>query len=384
MHFAEIINQFRLVLTSKFANNKLRPEFIEILLILTVGLLCGLFNPNQIAQQLGVSPKDFYSALRELSVYSWRRLLEKMLLEAAVAELNNYNEASAATKSRMKASIAIDDSLVKRLGQALSYVWAWYSGQLKSVKQGQELLGIVLKINGRILPLRLIWVSKQGRSSTNKPDVLIKAMQQLKQAFEKEGFRLTDLAISMDSWWVSNPVSERLAEVGFDKQIICGKANLVFETKQGRKKLPQIRREVNLEQGWGHRTPAARMRVTNPTLGEVALIIFSRPRSRASGLIAPVVKMRVCEGLRVRLNHYAVETFWKRMKRWLGLGQMAMRGREGAWAELGLRVMAYFLGTKMLNGEVRTIFQLTQALRREGTFLELIDEHFHQQLLALR
>lgn len=384
MHFAEIINQFRVILTSKLSSGKSRSQFIEILLILIVGLLCGLFNPNQIAQQLGLSPKEFYSTLRELSPAAWRRLLEKMMIDAAIEELKKYQQASPATRSRLQASIAIDDSLVKRLGRTLSYVWAWYSGQLKTVKKGQELLGIVLKINGRIIPLGLIWVSKQGRGSTTKPDVLIKALQELREEFKKEGISLTDLPISFDSWWVSSPTSSKLEEIGFKKQIISGKANLVFETKEGRKKLPQLREEASLKEGWGHRTPAARMKVRNPTLGEVALIIFKRRRSRAYALIAPSVKMRVCEAMRVWLNHYAVETFWKRMKRWLGLGQMQMRGRCGAWAELSLRVMAYFLGEKIYNKEVRTIFQLTQALRREGTFLELIDEHFHEALAALR
>ncbi len=383
MHIAEIIKQFRIVLTSKLSGREDRSEFIEVTLILLVGLLCGLFNPFQVAQQLGISPKNLYSTLRELDARQWRELLEKMILEKAIQELNNYKSASASTRSRLEASLSVDDTLVKRLGEVLSYVWAWYSGQVKEVRRGQDLLGIALKIHGRILSLSLVWVSKQGRGSNTKPAVLLREMKRLKELFGKAGVDITGLPISFDSWWASSPVSEQLAEEGFKKQVICAKANLVFETKEGRKKLPLHRKDIELKEGWGHSEPAKRVRAKSPTFGEVALIFFHRARTKAYGLIAPQRLMRTGEALRVWKNHQAVETFWKRMKRWLGLGQMQMRGRFGAWAELTLRVMAYLLAQEMMTEEVSTIFQLTQRLRRESTFAELVDEHFHTDLPTL-
>jgi hypothetical protein len=75
-----------------------------------------------------------------------------MTLEAAIEELNHYQSASASTRSRRQASLSVDDTLVKRLGRVLSYVWAWYNGQVKDVRRGQDLLARVLKIGGRILP----------------------------------------------------------------------------------------------------------------------------------------------------------------------------------------------------------------------------------------
>jgi len=383
MHFEEIIKQFRIVLTSKLSSREDRSQFIEVTMILIVGLLCGLFNPNQVAQQLGISPNNLYQALRQMDARQWRALLEKLMLEMAIRELNNYESASPSSRSRLEASLSIDDTLVKRLGEVLSYIWAWYSGQVKSVRRGQDLLGIVLKINGRILPLSLVWVSKQGRGSTDKPAVLLREMKRLKELFERVGIPITSLAMSMDSWWASNPISEQLAEEGFSKQVICAKANLVFETKAGRKKLPLHRKEMELKEGWGHTEPAKRVRGKSPTFGDVALIFFQRARTKAYALIAPQRLMRSCEALRVWRNHQAVETFWKRLKRWLGLGQMQMRGRVGAWAELSLRVMAYLLAQEMLTKEVKTIFQLSQHLRRESTFAELVNKHFHSNRLAL-
>jgi hypothetical protein len=51
MHFADVIKQFRILLTSKLSNREDRSQFIEVTMILLVGLLCGLFNPNQVALQ---------------------------------------------------------------------------------------------------------------------------------------------------------------------------------------------------------------------------------------------------------------------------------------------------------------------------------------------
>lgn len=68
----------------------------------------------------------------------------------------------------------------------------------------------------------------------------------------------------------------------------------------------------------------------NPTLGEVAVILLSHPRSKTFAGICPSRALRTCEALRIWSNHHAVETFWKRMKSWLGLGRMQVRGRAGA------------------------------------------------------
>src|SRR5207253_535997 len=96
-----------------------RKDFVEIMMVLMVGTLCGLYNPNQVAQQLEISPKQFYEKLREMSPEAWRGLLNRMMMESAVSKLQKYTEASAATKSRLNGTISVDDSVVKRLGKML-------------------------------------------------------------------------------------------------------------------------------------------------------------------------------------------------------------------------------------------------------------------------
>ena len=91
--------------------------------------------------------------------------------------------------------------------------------------------------------------------------------------------------------------------------------------------------------------------------------------------------MRTCEALRIWFNHSAVETFWKRLKHWLGQGKMQLQKPEGAWSEICLRVIAYFLAMRLFDREVRTLNQLYHYLRRLSTFSDLIREHFQSLFL---
>src|SRR5262249_27361257 len=156
-----------------------------------MGMLCGLYNPHQVAQQLEINPKELYEKLKEISLYHWRKLLESMMMDVARERLKQYQELSPASQSRREASLTVDDSLIKRLGNTLSYVWSWYSGQIHQVTRGQDLLGIVLKIGREIIPLKLVLVSKQGNQNTDKPDLLLKEMGALKAAFSEDGIDIT-------------------------------------------------------------------------------------------------------------------------------------------------------------------------------------------------
>jgi hypothetical protein len=258
----------------------------------------------------------------------------------------------------------------------LSYVWRWYRGQFRQVVRGQDLVGIVLHIDGEIIPLQLVWVSKQGSGLTSKPEVLLKELAALKAYFAAHGIDLTQLGLSLASWWGSSPLIEALVELGADSQAIAAKANLRLQDASGDENLGERRLHAQLQPGWGHQRAAQRLRGANPTLGKMVLILFVHPRSSAFGIVCPARPLRTCEGLRIWGGHHAVETFWKRLKRWLGLGQMQLRGRRRSWAELCLRVLTYFLASLLGAPQEISLAQLQHA-RRQGTFAELIGEHFH-------
>jgi len=82
--------------------------------------------------------------------------------------------------------------------------------------------------------------------------------------------------------------------------------------------------------------------------------------------------------LRLWATHHAVETFWKRLNRRLGLGQMPLRGPDGAWVELTWRALAYWPSP---DGAA-TLARLTHGWCRQGTFAGLVREHFQFDLLG--
>jgi hypothetical protein len=329
MEFEQQLAFYRTILMQNLLQAEDKKEMTEVIMVLIVGTLCGLYNPNQVAAELGISPGQLYQKLRELSVDSWKGLLKRMMERRAIELLTNYQQTSAATQSRSEASISVDDSLVKRLGFTLSYVWSWYSGQVKRVTRGQDLLGIVLKINGEIIPLRLVWVSKQGRGSTSKPAVLLKEMAALKAWFHEHEIDLTQLGVSFDSWWVGEDFSYKLAEIGFLKQVICGKSNILLEVDDVEQSLAKHYNESRLEAGWGHQTPAVRLKGENPTFGKMVVILFNKRRSKAFALLIPAHPLRTCEALRIWANHPAVETFWERQAK-LGIaGAVKVRVGQG-------------------------------------------------------
>jgi hypothetical protein len=316
-----------------------------------------------------------------MSAHRWRKLLERVMMEAAIAALKSYEGMSAATKSRQQVSISVDDSVVKRLGKVLSYVWVWYSGQIRNQTKGQDLIGIVLKIGNQIIPLRLVLVSKQGRDNTTKPDVVIRELSSLKAAFSEAGIDITNLGISFDSWWLGQEFVKKLNGLGFDKQVICAKQNTQLKVGREQKSLSEHYFDNTLEPGWGHTTPAARLKGTNSEFGKIAVVLFDVKRSTAFAIMLPARLLRTCEALRIWLNHPAVETFWKRLKHWLGQGKMALQGRDGAWAELCLRVLAYFFALRLFDENVSTLNQLYHHLRRQSTFADLVCKHFHPLFL---
>jgi hypothetical protein len=259
MELQEQLTFYRGILLQKLERVQEKEEIVEIMLILAMGMLSGLYNPHQVAQQLEINPKELYEKLIEMSLYHWHKLLDSMMMDVAIHRLKQYQELSPASRSRREASLTVDDSLIKRLGNALSYVWSWYSGQIHQVTKGQDLLGIVLKIGKEIIPLKLVLVSKQGNQNTEKPELLLKEMAALKATFLQAGIDITGLGVSFDSWWLGAGISDKLTELGFHKQVICAKSVTQLKVGREKKSFTEHFFENQLAPGWGHTIPAKRL-----------------------------------------------------------------------------------------------------------------------------
>lgn len=249
MELRDAITQLRAILWPHLARKQECAEFVEIVLVLLVGLLWGLYNPYQRAQQLNCAPGACYRALHSLSAHRWRALLETMMLEPALTRRRHYQQRSPATRSRCQATLTIDDSVVRRFGGALSYLLPWYSGQFQKVVRGQDLVGIVLHLGDHLIPLSLVWVRQQGSGPTSKPEVLLKEMTALKEHVAQQGVDLTPLGLSLDAWWISEELRNALWELGFDKQVIAATASLQLREATGAANLGERRRHAQLKVG---------------------------------------------------------------------------------------------------------------------------------------
>ena len=283
--------------------------------------------------------------------------------------------------------MAVDDSVIDRVGKRLRCTWSWYSGRWKKVVNGQNLLGIVLTINGKALPIHLLFCSKQGCKNTDKPSLLLSMLTRLKEEFGKQDVDITTIPITMDSWYVSEPLKQELHEIGFTKIVVVGKSNYVFNDGAVKKTASQWKKEIEYDStNWGIDVPSQRKTLTHPTFGKVNLLFFRKTTTRSFYLIDfSSLSLRGVEMWRIWLAHNLIEQFWKILKSVLAIRSMRLRG-DGLYTGLLIKIMAYFFVTSVQNQPGFRHLSLTQImrqLRRESDLLTLLSEHFHLEFLGI-
>lgn len=283
--------------------------------------------------------------------------------------------------------MAVDDSVIDRVGKRLRCTWSWYSGRWKKVVNGQNLLGIVLTINGKALPLHVIFCSKQGRKNSDKPSLLIAMLTQLKEEFAKENIDITNIPITMDSWYVSSPLKKQLYQLGFKKIVVAGKSNYVFEGEEFKGSASQWKKRVKYEDNlWGIDVPAQRKKLSNPTFGQVNLLFFRKSSTRSFYLMdLSTNSLRSVEMWRIWQGHNLIEQFWKILKSVLRMGSMRLRG-DGLYTGLLIKVIADLLIVSLQfcpSFRSLSLTQIMRKLKREFDLEDLLKEHFHLDFLGI-
>ena len=281
----------------------------------------------------------------------------------------------------------MDDSVIDRVGKRLRCTWSWYSGRWKKVVNGQNLLGIVLTINDKSIPIHLLFCSKQGCKNTDKPSLLVSMLTKLKEEFEQHDLDITTIPITMDSWYVSEPLKQELYGLGFTKIVVVGKSNYVFNDGLVKKTASQWKKEIEYDStNWGIDVPAQRKTLTNPTFGRVNLLFFRKSTTRAFYLMDfSNNSLRSVQMWRIWLAHNLIEQFWKILKSVLAIGLMRLRG-DGLYTGLLIKIMAYLWLTSLQNHSRLRHLSLTQImrqLRRESDLFTLLSEHFHLEFLGI-
>lgn len=356
-------------------------EAFQVLLGLSLAHFFGCYNPKQFADFLGIAHQRIYEQLKTYSLYLLKEMLLSFMIHQAVEQLKPVLAQSPATRSRAQITLSVDNSVIDRLGRMLRCTYSWYSGRFKQVVNGQDLLGIVLTINGVVIPLHLLFCAKQGRTNTNKPDLLIAMLSRLKEAFAKQDIDLSAFPLSMDSWFVSQPLRERLYALGFYKIILAGKGNYTFTIGKEKQPAAAWKKVLVLSpNAWGIDRPALRVKAHSSTFGNVVLLFFRKSTTRSYYLIdfsRPF--LRGAEIWHVWKAHHTIEQFWKILKSLLRINAMQLP-RQGLYAALLIKVIAYLMALQWKADKAFSKLTLTQLMRkisREYDLQTLLFEHFH-------
>jgi len=308
-------------------------------------------------------------------------MLLRFMIKQAVEHLKPALEKSAATQSRAGLTLSIDNSVMDRFGKLLRCTWNWYSGRYHKVMHGQDLLGVVLTINQIALPLHLLFCAKQGRYNTNKADALIFMLSRLKAAFAREGIDLTKIPITMDSWFVSQPLRQRLHSGGFTKIIIAGKSHYTFTIDGKKQDASQWKKALILHDStWGIDVPSCRVHGDSPTFGSIILFFFQKSTTRSYYLMNfSTVAMRGAEIWHIWKQHHLIECFWKILTSIFHIRAMRLQG-HGLYTALLIKVLAYVLALRLPAHRPfskLTITQIIRNLRRNHDLRDFITAHFH-------
>jgi hypothetical protein len=101
------------------------PVAFEVIMVLALAHLFGLYNPKQLADFLGVPHQSFSTHLKDWSLYHLKAMLIRFMVKQAAEQLAPVLAKSDATRSRAGLSLSIDNSVIDRLGKFLRCTWSW-------------------------------------------------------------------------------------------------------------------------------------------------------------------------------------------------------------------------------------------------------------------
>jgi len=385
---------------------KMDHESMETLLLISMAIFLGASNIYQVIQLLGLPKTMTYNRIKGVSIYYWRQLLQHRLYEIALPLLKERILKSDATQSRDGLILAVDDTVIARIATKLGYVWKWWSGQLKRVTNGQNVIALILVIGDIILPLDVRIVSKQGPGLQSKPGIYAEMLEVAKDRLSKAGIDVSALKTTGDAAYLSEKIAkicqpEQNVDTTKDETkvqstftgIFGGKDNYVFTIDGVRQSAGQWRKDFKeeLEEGWGtDGQPVYRTQADSDTFGTVILIFYIPKGKRAVSYLVVVGRpLRSCEVLHAFSFHHRIEEFWKLLKGTLQLGSMKLQERHGAHACVGIKIIGY-LFVNMMKQNLRklrafrkvTINQLVELCPKFVDINSIFKEHFHNMIPA--
>ena len=359
---------------------------IEVLLMLASGHIFDIFTPNHLVQILSIDKNKVYSAIKAWSVFLSRKLLFVTGCHIAYILIKYAINKSPSTLSRMRITLCVDDTVVDRAGKLISLTYNWFSGKHKKTVYGQNIIAITIKIGKRIIPLNIRPVGKQGRGNTSKPDIFRDMLHEVLDFFKQKDINLTQFPITFDSWYGSKDLIDMLSKEKFTQILIHAKGNYVFKIDGKKQKLSAHKKDIQFQQSaWGCKgvptvRKSAESPTESPTFGKV-LLLFFKDGERVNCIMVFGRKLRAPEIMSIWKQHNSIECFWKRLKSDLQIHKVRMRDREGVYAMVGIKLVAYLLMEHLSFQTGLTFHQLKIQAKREIDICSFFSEHFHSLMV---
>jgi ribonucleotide reductase alpha subunit len=201
--------------------------------------------------------------------------------------------------------------------------------------------------------------------------------------FEQKGINLTSFPITFDSWYGSKKLVNMLREVGFTSILIHAKGNYVFEIDGKKQKLSVYKKQVKFgKSAWGcGDIPVVRKAAESPTFGKLILLFF-KDGQNVKCIMVFGKKLRASKIISIWRQHHSVECFWRRLKTDIQIHRVRMRSREGVYAMIGIKIVAYLLMEQLSFRTGLTFQQLKVRAKREIDIYSFFSEHFHSLMAA--
>jgi hypothetical protein len=211
-------------------------------------------------------------------------------------------------------------------------------------------------------------------------------LARLQAEFHREGIDLTQISLTMDSWFVSQPLRQRLHDLGFTKIVLAGKSNYTFTIEGKKQDASQWKKALVLhDPTWGIDVPACRVQGHSPTFGSLTLFFFQKSTTRSYYLMnLSTVSMRGAAIWHIWKQHHLIECFWKLLKSVFHIRAMPLPG-HGLYTALLIKVLAYLLAIRLQAHRPffkLTITQIMRKLSRDHDLKDLLTTHFHVAFLT--
>ncbi len=198
--------------------------------------------------------------------------------------------------------------------------------------------------------------------------------------FAQEGIDITEFPLTLDSWFASQELRQKLWFLGFEHLIVAGKSSYVFTIEQQKNKAKDWKSQLNLnDPKWGVDVPHLRTKAQSPTFGKVVLFFLAKSTTRVFYLMDLSRQPgRSAEIWHVWLQYHRIEQFWRLLKSVFRLKTIQLRG-DGFYAGLLSKVIAYLMVLRLRSQKAfqnLSVAQTLRKIRREGHLDNFINQHF--------